>query len=160
MLNVSPVNLFCTILNLLILLFLMKKFLYKPVLSVIAKRKELIESRFEEAKQSKEEAYRLKEQYENCLLEVKEEKAAILKEAKMQAMSDCGKIMDETHIKARQIILDAKAAGKREKEKIIKEAETEIVDLAMAAASKLLDEKDDGKTDSSMYEELQKEAGE
>ena len=44
MLSVSPWNLLFTILNLLILLVLMKKFLYKPVLGIIAKRQELIDS--------------------------------------------------------------------------------------------------------------------
>ena len=56
MLSVSPWNLLFTILNLLILLVLMKKFLYTPVLGIIAKRQELIDSQFAQAKASQEKA--------------------------------------------------------------------------------------------------------
>lgn len=160
MLNVNPVNLICTILNLFILLGLLKKFLYQPVLSVIEERKEFLESQLKEAKKEKEEARQLKEEYEDCLAKSKEETTDIIRQAKVHAMAEHDKIVAEADEKAKQILIDAKEAGKREKARVIKEAEVEIVDLAMAAASKLLDEMEDGKTDSSMYEALQKEAGE
>ena len=63
MLNVSPLNLLFTVLNLLVLFLLMKKFLYKPVLGVIEKRKELIDQQFEQVQGAKAEAAVLKEQY-------------------------------------------------------------------------------------------------
>ena len=71
MLNVSPLNLLFTVLNLLVLFLLMKKFLYKPVLGVIEKRKELIDQQFELAQGAKAEAAVLKEQYENYLSDAK-----------------------------------------------------------------------------------------
>ena len=54
MLNISPFNMLCVVLNLLILAALMKKFLYKPVLGIIAKRQELIDSQFAAAEAAKE----------------------------------------------------------------------------------------------------------
>ena len=140
MLNVSPVNLLCTILNLLILVFLMRKFLYKPVLAVIVKRQEMIENQWKEVKEKEAEAEHLKEQYEACLLETKEEKAGILKEAKVLALKEQDRIIKEADKKAKQVIREAKEEGRREKAKVIKEAEAEIVDLAMAAAARILEE--------------------
>ena len=81
----------------------------------------------------------MKEQYEACLLETKEEKAGILKEAKVLALKEQDRIIKEAD-KAKQVIREAKEEGRREKAKVIKEAEAEIVDLAMAAAARILEE--------------------
>ena len=60
MLNISPWNLLFVVINLLVLLILMKKFLYKPVLGVIAKRQELLAGQFAQAEKSQKEAQELK----------------------------------------------------------------------------------------------------
>lgn len=160
MLNVSPLNLLCTILNLLILLVLMRKFLYKPVLGIIAKRQELIESQFAEAKKRKEEAEQMKQQYEVCLSAAKTEQEKMLKEAKTQAGMEYDRILEDADQKAKQMIDEAKKAGCWEKEKAVKEAEEEIAKLAAAAASRIVVQASDAGSDSRIYEEFLKKAGE
>lgn len=93
MLNFSPINMLCIVLNLLILLALMKKFLYKPVLGVIAKRQELIDSQFARAKECEEEAKQLKAQYEESLSHAKTAQEQMLKEAKAKAGVEYEKIL-------------------------------------------------------------------
>ena len=88
MLNISPFNMLCVVLNLLILAALMKKFLYKPVLGIIAKRQELIDSQFAAAEAAKEEARQLKVQYETSLSDSREEQQRILTEAKAEAAAE------------------------------------------------------------------------
>ena len=58
------INLLFTIINLLIWYLLIKKFLFKPVNNIIAKREEAIEGRYKEAEQEKLEAGQQKEKYE------------------------------------------------------------------------------------------------
>ena len=160
MLNVSPLNLLFTIINLLVLLFLMKKFLYKPVLGTIAKRQELLAGEFARAEESQKEAKELKETYEAFLSDAKTEKVKIIKEAKVQAEKEYDKILADADEKAKQVILDAKLAGQSEKEKAVKEAEMEITKLAVAAASKIVSKTADEKNDYDIYEEFLKKAGE
>lgn len=62
MLNFSPWNLLFIVINLLVLLVLMKKFLYQPVLGVIQKRQELLNQQFAQAQNSQKEADALKKQ--------------------------------------------------------------------------------------------------
>ena len=57
------INLLFTIINLLIWYLLIKKFLFKPVNNIIAKREEAIEGRYKEAEQEKLEAGQQKEKY-------------------------------------------------------------------------------------------------
>ncbi len=160
MLNISPLNLLLTVLNLLILFALMKKFLYKPVLDIIAKRQELIDSQFAGAKASQAEAEQLKAQYENCMSRTREEQARILKEAKVQAGAEYDKILADADEKAKRMIEDARKAGLNEKEKALKAAESEITKLAVAAASRIVSQTSDEKNDSAIYEEFLKKAGE
>ena len=160
MLNVSPWNLLFIVVNLLVLLALMKKFLYKPVLNIIAKRQELIDSQFAQAQASQEEVKQLKEEYEGCLADAKAQQGSILKEAKVQAGIEYDKILAEADEKANQMIEDAKKVSLDEKEKAIKDAESEIAKLAVAAASKIVSQASDEKKDYVIYEEFLKKAGE
>ena len=160
MLQFSPFNLICIVLNLLILLVLMKKFLYKPVLGVIAKRQELLDSQFEKAKACQEEAQQLKMQYESSLSEAKEEKRKIIRDAKAQADAEAETIVAQAEEEAKQIVMEAKKTGLDELEKAIKTADTEITKLAVEAASKIVSQASCEKNDYEIYEEFLKKAGE
>lgn len=160
MLNVSPLNLLFTVLNLLVLFVLMKKFLYKPVLGVIEKRKELINSQFKQAEEAKAEAKDLKEQYENYLSDAKGQGEKIVKEAKVQAQMESDKILEAADQKAKQMVEDAKKAGAQEREKVMKETETEIAKLAVLAATKIVSQASTEKSDDAIYNEFLKKAGE
>lgn len=160
MLNVSPWNLLFVVLNLLILLALMKKFLYKPVLGIIAKRQELIDRQFAEARAAAAEAEKLKNEYEASLCGVQEEKEKIIKEARAQARAEYDKILTDVEGKAREILDDAKKAGLEEKEKTVKDAEEEIAKLAAMAASKIVAQTSGETQNYAIYEEFLKKAGE
>ena len=64
------------IINFLVLIWILQRFLYKPVLAVINRRQTEINNTVQEAKQLREEAERLQEQYENRLAEWNKEKQA------------------------------------------------------------------------------------
>lgn len=66
-------NLIWIIVNLLIFYFLIRKFLFKPVLNIIEKRKQMVTEQFEKADTVNAEALELKTQYEASLQGAKEE---------------------------------------------------------------------------------------
>ena len=74
-----------TIVNLIVLYLLMKRFLIGPVLDVIEKRKLLINGQMEHAKATQDEAEALKGQYQQAISSAKEESAKLIKEAKAEA---------------------------------------------------------------------------
>jgi F-type H+-transporting ATPase subunit b len=67
------------ILNFLILVWILKRFLYQPVLEVIARRRERIERTLQEAKSQKEDAEALQLEYENRLGVWEQERQAALR---------------------------------------------------------------------------------
>lgn len=160
MLNVSPLNLLFVVVNLLILLALMKKFLYQPVLGIIAKRQELLDRRFAAAEASKEEAEQMKQKYESYLSDSKKEQEHILKETKAQAEIEYDKILADADLRAKQMMDDAKRASLAEKENAVKAADEEITRLAVEAASKIVFQSSDANSDSMLYQEFLKKAGE
>jgi F-type H+-transporting ATPase subunit b len=62
------------IINFLVLVWILKRFLYQPVLNIIARRREAIETQLAEAKQQHTEADALKQQYEHRLADWEQER--------------------------------------------------------------------------------------
>jgi F-type H+-transporting ATPase subunit b len=102
----------------LLLVFLLGKFAWKPVLSAIKERERSIDDALEAAKKAKEEMARLTNENEALLKEARAERDVILKEAKQ--LKD-------------QIVSDAKASAQAEGAKLIEKAKQEI-DSQKAAA--------------------------
>ena len=75
-------NLIWIIVNLLIFYFLIRKFLFKPVLNIIEKRKQMVAEQFEKADTANAEALELKTQYEASLQGAKEEAIQIVADAR------------------------------------------------------------------------------
>ena len=79
------INLVFTIINLIVLYLLMKKFLFGPIIAVMEKRKAMIDEQFASAEKTTAEANQLKGQYEDALKSAKEESFSIVEQAKDEA---------------------------------------------------------------------------
>ncbi len=148
MLSLNVWNLLFTVINVLVLYLLMKKFLFKPVLAVLEKRKEMIASNMEEARKSQQEAESLKSDYEEKLSSAKEEAQAIVHNARELAEQERAGILEKTRIESEQMIEKAKAAILSEQEQAQQEAKEEIAKLAVLAARKIIEAGDAHDTDS------------
>ena len=147
MLHVDP-NIFWTVVNLLILFILLRIFLFKPVLGMIEKRKAAIEGTLSDADQKNAAAQALKQQYESSLKDAKQESFQIVSDAK-----------DRAQVQYNQIIDKANAAAEADREKILKDAQSELASVALAAASKLLGTTVDAKANKAMLDAFLAEAG-
>ena len=77
------INILFTVINLLLLFFVIWKFLFKPVKKIIAKRQEEVQSRYDEADKAKAEAEETRQKLEEKIKATEEEKAQILKEMRI-----------------------------------------------------------------------------
>jgi len=102
---------FWTTLSFFILLFILGKFAWKPILAAVAERENSIESALSKAEAVKEEMARLTSENEALLKQARAERDAILAEA--------------TKVK-NQIISDAKDSANREGARLIEHARLEI----------------------------------
>lgn len=83
-----------------VLIFLLNKFLYKPVLKTMEKRREDIKNKIEETEKKLEESEKLKEEYFNKLQEVEKENVVLRK----KAIADIKKFKEEELQKAKDDI--------------------------------------------------------
>ena len=83
--TIIPWTFIAQILNLFIQMFLIKKFLFKPINEVLAKRRELADKEIKEAREAKEEADGLKAQDEEGLANARAEAAQIVQSAQKEA---------------------------------------------------------------------------
>lgn len=159
MLSLDPFNLVCIIINLVILYVLMKKFVFGRVLNVIEAREQMINEEKAGAKAAREEADRLKKQYEEDLRQADETSNQIVREAKNRAQGEYSRIMERAAADAESIRASAHKSIAMEREKAMDELHAQIMDLAVEAAGKIMSEKAGPESDSALYDAFIKEAG-
>lgn len=153
------INLVFTIINLLILYLLMKKFLFGPITDIMEKRKAMIEEQLANAAAAEESANALKAQYEDTLKTADMDADAILADAKEKAKSEYDRIVSEANGQAGKIIKNAEKTVEIQREKTLRNLESEIAGLAMDAAAKVVGEQADCLNNAKLYDEFLDKAG-
>ncbi|MGI9544489.1 MAG: F0F1 ATP synthase subunit B [Cyclobacteriaceae bacterium] len=122
----------------LMLVFVLAKYAWKPILKAIGDRDSAIEDALTSAEQAKEEMAKLKSDNEKLLADARAERDQMLKEAltaantiKEEAKTDAGKISNK-------MIEDAKAAINTEKKAALAEVKDQVASLSVQIAEKLL----------------------
>ena len=134
-----PWTFIAQIINLFIQMFLIKKFLFKPINDILEKRKNLADKTIREAREAQEEADSLKSQYEDSLTNAHAEAAKIVSDAQKEAQNKADALVKEAQEEANGIKARAAADIEQEKKKAINEAKDEIGGLAMDIAGKVVE---------------------
>ena len=134
MLSIDPWNILWTVVNLLVLYLVFKKFLFKPVMKVINAREDMIKQQFDDAKKSQEEADALKASYDEKLESAKTEAV----NARNRAQEEHEAALEKTRKETEVMLEKAKADIATEKEKATEAAQADIARLALIAARKIV----------------------
>lgn len=160
MLNLSVSNLVITVINILVLYFILRKFLYNPVMGIIEKRKEMVYSQLEHAKKTEQDAMALKAQYEESLNDAHAQSVQILEKSRTRAQEEYAQIVKEADVQAGKIIDNAQKTVELNREKAVRGMEKEVAGLAMAAVSKMLGEQKNAAANQALYGQFLSQAGE
>ena len=148
-------NMVITIVNLIVLCLLLKKFLIGPVTAIMEQRAALIEQQLADAKNDKQAAGDLKASLKTS----DAESIRIVEESRASARAEYDRIVAEADRKAARILEDAKKAAEQEREKTLEEARTQIAGLVMAAAAKVLSESNEAGQSLQLYDQYLAKAG-
>ena len=141
-LDVISVNIWqilISLLNLVLLFFILKKFLFKPVKNILAKRQAEIDSQYDAADKAKNEAEQSRIEYEEKLSGAKAEADEILQTATDIAKQRGDKIVAEAQLKADGIVRRAETDAELERKKAIDGIKQEIVAVSGALAEKMIE---------------------
>ena len=137
--TVAPWTLILQICNLLLQMWLFKKFLLKPVQNILAKRQELANADLDAAAAAREEAETAKQEYEKHLTGAREEAAALVRSAAQTAQTRSEQIILEAKEEAASIRAKASADIAQERKSAVNEIKNEISGIAVSIASKVVE---------------------
>ncbi len=127
-----------TLLAFLIVLFLLKKFAWKPILKSLAEREESIQNAIDEAKKTRDEMASLKSDNEKILIQAKTERDNILKEAREIKEKMIAEAKDRASKEAEKLVASARENIHNEKMKAITELKNQVAVLSIEIAEKIL----------------------
>ena len=122
----------------LILLFLLTKFAWKPILQSLRIREESIQGALDSAEKAKAEMAKLKADNERLLDEARKERDTILKEARDIAASIKEDANKDASAEASRLIEDARVAINTEKQAALADVKAQVAQLSLQITEKLL----------------------
>lgn len=120
------------------LIFLLKKFAWKPILDAVNEREEGIKNALESAENAKKEMQNLQADNQRILQEARMERDAMLKEAREMKEKMIADSKTEAQAQGLKMIEQAKAAIETEKNAAMAELKSQVSILSLAIAEKLL----------------------
>lgn len=139
MMNLDFQQILTQLMGFLALLFILKLFFWKPVLSMLDERKEKISRQFKEIEDTKTELAQLKSEYEAKLSAIEEAARARINEAILEGQRIAQGLKDDAHKEAQKIIKDARSYINDEFLKAKEELKNSVVALAIDAASHIIE---------------------
>jgi F-type H+-transporting ATPase subunit b len=138
-------NVLWTVIDLLILYFLLKKFLFGRVHKILDQRAKDIEKSYTDAENTQKDADALKTKYEETIKSIDDEKKKAADEARAKANMEYDRIVDSAKADADKIINDARAKAAAETTDQKHKAEEDIVEMVKDAAARIAEAEDDDK---------------
>ena len=145
-------NIVWTFVNIIVLYLLLKLFLFKPLNRMMEKRSASIAATIDEANKKNEEADAIKAEYQQALQNAKDESKEFLKQARETAAAQSEGILEDARQQAASLLENAHKTIALEQEKALRNSSAEIAELAMLAASKVIEEKTDTDVDRKLVE--------
>ena len=121
-----------------LLLVVLKKYAWKPILSAVDERNKSIEEALRAADKAKEEMLSLNADNERILIEAKKERDILLKEGREIKDSIIAEAKDQAKVNAEKILTIAKEQIINEKMKAITELKNQVANLSIEIAEKIL----------------------
>jgi F-type H+-transporting ATPase subunit b len=124
--------------NFLILLFILKRLLYKPFLAKMEERTQAIQKSLDEAQAARAQAARQQEENETRLRAAHAEAAAIRAQAMKEASEEQKRLVEAARAESQRLVEGAKAQMDADVRRAREELRREVADLATAVAEKLV----------------------
>lgn len=126
------------IINFLILVWLLRRFLYKPVLKAIEKREKRIADELEDADRKKAEAEKEQKDYKKKIDEIEARRSSLLKEATQDAKKEQQRLLEEARTKYEELRTRLEKSLQEEQEQIATEVRNKTQQEVFAIARKVL----------------------
>lgn len=152
-------NLVFQVVNFLILVALLYRYLFNPVQKMLDKRKDTIAADLNNAAEKSAEAEALKADYEKKIREINIEADGIRREARQQGEARAQEIITDARGKYDEILQKAQVESDRERRNAYNELKDSITDMVLDAAGKVIGENMDDELNEKLVVKFIEEAG-
>lgn len=145
--------------NFLILIGVLSKFLYKPFLNILATRKKSIQDALDNAEATNRRADVKMANYDKKIAGLEAQGREIIKEAKLKAEKQAADIVEEANRQASRIMSQAQLEIERERTRAVAEMKQQVGFLALMAAEKIMEKEIQVNGQEQIIEQVLEEAG-
>ena len=156
----KPVDMFAALFFFILLLYLLKKFAWGPLMSVMQEREEYVANEIDEAEKSRKEAAIAAEEAAKQLLQTKQEAQKIIDDARDAGVKLEQDIIESARLEAERLKETAQADIQNEKEKAIQALQDQVASLSVLIASKVIEKELNTADQDHLINEYIKEVGE
>lgn len=136
-LGIQPSLLLAQIVNFSIIVFVLAKLLYKPILTMLDKRRKEIEEGLKLTEKMREEEEGLKAKREKVLDTARKEGRALLEQVKKDAKEQERQIIEDAHKEAQGLLDKAQEEARKQYDEMLSKVRKEAVELAVSMTQRL-----------------------
>ncbi|MGA8263272.1 MAG: F0F1 ATP synthase subunit B [Ignavibacteriaceae bacterium] len=139
LLEVNPGLIVWVILTFIVLLLVLKKVAWKPILSALDQREAVIKESLEKAEIAQEEAKKVLEENKANIQKAEEESKKIINQSREYAEKLKDQMLQDGKEQAKKIVDEATAEIERKRDAAFAELKTQVAEIAIQAAEKIMD---------------------
>ena len=139
MLEINPGLIFWTIVTFIAVLAILSKVAWKPLVHALTAREEQIRTALEQADEAQIEARKLLEENKRQLAQAEAHAQQAMRDGRELGEKLKAEIVEKANAGARAMVEQAKEEIRREKDAALSELRSEVADLAVTAAGKIID---------------------
>src|SRR5215831_9641327 len=151
--QVIPGLMIWTVIFFLVVFFVLKKFAFAPLQSMLDKRQESIRHTIEAADAARDEAQRLLEEHKKLIAEARGQGEAILAEARKTRESMEQRMREETEAERQRRLEETRREIAAETARAMEQIRSEVADLTLEAASRVVGRALDPERDRALIED-------
>lgn len=155
---VRPFWVLVSIANFLILLYLLRRFLWGPVTAMLAERARKIREGLRAAEEAQRERVRVRAESERALAEARREAAAIAERITKAAEQSAADIVAKAKVEGKRLVAKARADAAQAHRQALAELRGEIATIAVLAAGRVLGREIDDRAHRRLIDETIEEA--
>ncbi|AET70897.1 ATP synthase, F0 subunit b [Desulfosporosinus orientis DSM 765] len=153
-------TLVATILSFLLLVWLLSKFAWGPLMKIMEERRNHIESMISQAESERQQAEKIKQEYQEEMRKARQEAQEVIAKATKISETRSSEILAVAHEEAEKIKKSALVDIERERDRAIADVKAQVADLSVLVAEKIIRQKLDMKGQGELIEQFIQEVGE
>lgn len=147
------------ILSFLVLVLILAKYAWKPLMGMMEKRRQLVEDNLAFAESERQEAEKIRRENQAEMLKVRQEAQAVIEKATKNSEERAAEIIDKARMETEKMKQTALQDIVRERDKAIAEVRAQVIDMSVAVAGKIIQRKLDIEGQEMLIDQFIQEVG-